>query len=233
MPASSICLVLLAILAMPASAATFKYQGQGFFCYPDADVCIDGPGWTGRLTVDETKLPGGQLANGRLGLGTVGDIDNWTEYYLDFTGPAGSILQSWTGPTGRNTFSRSPYVRVSGFLDMFVVYAVSGGGFEWTFDQNGNVSWWSGTSMQGFPGIDPYSSTEFDGYDSPGQGTQSYGPGTWTQVAPAPVPLPAAGTLLAVALGVMGFGRRFGRMLKSHWLRVAAHERPGSCCGSQ
>lgn len=202
------------LAANMAQATVYKYDYAGLpvYCHAPCPSWWGGDdfgklhyedGWTGSITIDETLLPGGKLANSTLVLRTVelysyGEYDYRYSYELT-TASGGTFSGTWEG----EDWSPAAFLSFDGLVASFLNSTIQDSMFEFDFGENAEIIDWSGYHMSGGSDDRGTSSTR-DGRAA--GGVHSDGPGTWTMSvvgAPLPVPLPASLPLLLGALGAV------------------------------
>lgn len=164
----------------------------------------------GKFVIDEALIPTGSVRNTRF------------IFERDFFGTAPYRQYRWEVVTLGRTVSGFFDESVRSFPDWSVVGVTSWdypflhsslglrSYFEFTTDDRGAIIDWGGASQEG--GFDMSSDTFYD--TSPE--LRSKGPGVWSKTVlvadPAPVPLPAAGSLMVVALSGLYLGARLRRL---------------------
>lgn len=238
------CLSLFcAAWASQAVATVYQFSYQGLPFGTGDPWVYDEPAWTGNLWLDEDLMPGQHLAGGSLGFDVYSEDYSWryrpghicepfpdTAVYCavyrfqsaDGALYTGRVYEGRHPPSGHiaTGFSSFGWVDFDGFLDfLFLGYTVYVGQFEWVFDSQGQIEWWSGynyTGGSGDPNADVFGDCFCDGI--PPSYTQ--GGGTWTRVSPptASVPLPAS--------GMLGIGALLSLFVATGRQRLRPEERP-------
>ncbi len=208
-------------VSTPAQATVYRFDYVG----QPGDVCVyycsEFP-FTGSLTIDEARLPGGTLAGASLTIGynasdTFGDGSPFDgpagSYYYGIVSAAGSFSNlllpapaEWPFEFVATTDSPFEFVAFDGIVSEIVHGVYGRSSFEFVFDEHRGIVAWEGASLQGGSNDQITRTTEdfiADGSSAP--------PGTWhlTAMTPSPVPVPAPLLLLASALGVLFGGRRY------------------------
>ncbi len=252
------CIVSLWVLPMAAWAAiyTYEYQGEPFYCggpeqrFPvgsegfsklgcaetgagyGEENWVDGefaPAFQSRLIIDESKFPGGTLANAFFELTTDFDFNTNLDWYrasgyADYpniedrftwvykAGSPGHVSFGWGSQERYTPYTDFGFLRMEGGLSTFFIASgiLPFDGFRIRFGPDKEVVQSGGQYTDGSPEFDPLHYFFTDGQQTIGGDSYMHArsaPGKWqlVSVTPTPNPLgtPAPVPLPASALGML------------------------------
>ncbi len=219
---TTFAIFLATAAATAASAATIRYdyQGNPMTECREYSVCSH-PAFSGSITIDESRLPGGSLSNASVtfrietGFMPTGVPD---DPYV----PANQLEVSVQRPEGAFTalsydpgeffynvsypsdWAFSGLVDFTGHIYWFLSTTVLYGYLTLEFDAQRNITGWRGGNHLGAGYSDPFTNSTFGDTVS---GAYTPIPGTWKMAWSdpplAPVPLPSAVSLSLAALGAL------------------------------
>jgi len=191
-----------------AAVVSYEYTGNDFECALGEEGC--GPGFAGDsfsgiLDIEEGLLPGGSVAGLEILLNAT--LSESPPFDISFETKVTLNGVTWTAPG-------TPGISFAGIITRTLTGLVSGSSsYQLTFDANGEIVDWLGISGEQGGGND-FTTSPLGDFD--GAGNEA-APGTWSLIsgggnggefAPAPIPLPASGWPLLLALVVLLIGRR-------------------------